>query len=378
MTLLRTASALALGLGLSLAACSPQAATENPPPVSAPAIVVSDASVAADPVSGALRLTWSTSEPAPVTVSVTGDGLSATPALTPLAQGVTATDFTWTPEPGFTGRPYFVITPPAGDAVTVAARVLPLEGGRNFRDLGGYPAADGQTVRWGRLYRSGVMAGLTDADYAYLDSLGIKVVCDLRTSAERANEPTEWRAAPVTTLSFPDPEASDEAALGRVLMDPQVTPEAVKAMMTGFYATILEQQAPAYRDMFDRLAANEVPLAFHCSAGKDRTGVGAALILSALGVPRETIVADYVLSDQLVDYRKAMQLDQEAGKDDPYAFLRQLPPEVVAPLLASDAAYIEATFAQMEAQHGSVEAYLKAELDVTDEDLAALRANLLE
>jgi protein-tyrosine phosphatase len=166
--------------------------------------------------------------------------------------------------------------------------------------------------------------------------------------------------------------------MAAVLTDPAVTPEAVKSMMTGLYSTILVQQAPAYRDMFDRLAAGEVPLAFHCSAGKDRTGVGAALILSALGVPRETIVADYVMSDQLVDYRKAMALDAEPAADDPYAFLRQLPPDVVAPLLASDASYIEAAFAEMEARHGTVEAYLKAELGVTDEELATLRASLLE
>jgi predicted acylesterase/phospholipase RssA len=80
--------------------------------------------------------------------------------------------------------------------VRAATRVLPLEGGRNFRDLGGYETQDGQHVKWGRLFRSGALARLTPSDYDSLSAFGIRVVCDFRSRAERADEPTRWRADP--------------------------------------------------------------------------------------------------------------------------------------------------------------------------------------
>ncbi len=287
-------------------------------------------------------------------------------------------DMTWQ-SPDATRRYYFLARLEDGDTEIAAARVLPLEGGRNFRDLGGYDTADGHTVRWGKIYRSGVMDSLTPADYAYLDSLGIKVVCDLRTAQERASEPTNWQASPVRSLQFPDPASADPGVLAALFSDPGVTAESVRAAVIEFYDDILVEQAPAYTAMFDELATGGAPLAFHCSAGKDRTGIGAALILAALGVPEETIIADYALSEQLVDFRTEFGLDSEApaDADDGYAFLRKLPPELVAPLLRSDPAYIESVLAKAKAEHGSLIGYIKAELDVTEAELAAMRTDLL-
>ncbi|MEL6487632.1 MAG: tyrosine-protein phosphatase, partial [Pseudomonadota bacterium] len=125
------------------------------------------------------------------------------------------------------------------------------------------------------------------------------------------------------------------------------------------------------------------PLAFNCSAGKDRAGTAAALLLSALGVPRETVVYDYALSDDYVDYMAEFMGDEARAKaaaegdESPYAFLMKLPPEMVAPLMESNPIYIETTLDAMEAEHGSVLAYIQAEYDVTDEELASIRAALL-
>ena len=121
-------------------------------------------------------------------------------------------------------------------------------------------------------------------------------------------------------------------------------------------------------------------MVFNCSAGKDRTGVGAALILSALGVPRETVVADYALSEQVVDYAREFELtgEEEVDPDSPYAFLRQLPPELVMPLMRSDPAYIEAVLDGLDAEYGSTLAFIQTELDVDDEELARIRARLLD
>lgn len=260
-----------------------------------------------------------------------------------------------------------------------ARRVLPLEGGRNFRDLGGYATEDGRRVRWGRLYRSGTMAGLTEADYAWLDGLDVEVLLDLRSNEERIEEPTAWAVDQPLYLARSYSGANDSSALREVFASGNVTPETMRDAMAGFYRDLPRAHAPAYRELFDRLAEGETPLVFNCSAGKDRTGVAAALVLSALGVPRETILADYALSDDLVDYAAAFTPEdgQAPAEDSPWAFLRRLPPATVAPLLESDPAYLASALEAIEEEHGSVDAYLRDVLAVDERDLAALRAQLL-
>lgn len=304
-----------------------------------------------------------------------------------IASDVTGGSFEWIAE-GEPQRRYFTIA--AGerteDGVTSAVRLLPLEGGRNFRDLGGYKTEDGRTVKWGHVYRSGVMDGLTDADYDYLSDLGIKVICDFREADERLREPTVWRAGDIDYLTFADPageESPQDNPMFAALMSPDSTPEDVAASFAASYFPMALNEAEGYAEMFDQLAAGEIPLAFNCSAGKDRAGTAAALILTALGVPRETVVYDYSLSDDYVDYMQAFGGDEARAKaaadpENPYAFLMQLPPEKLAPLMASDPRYIEASFAEMETRYGSVLNFIQTELEVTDAELKAIRAALLK
>lgn len=295
-----------------------------------------------------------------------------------IGEDIEGTSLSWTAET-LDQRHYFLIAPEDGEPVRTALRLLPLEGGRNFRDLGGYETEDGRTVKWGKLYRSGVMDELTDTDYDYLADLDIQVICDLRTARERAEEPTDWRAGDIEYLTFPDPDEDDAMSLMAVFQDPDVTPQMVSQRMADSYINIAEDQTPAYREMFDQLAAGEIPLAFNCSAGKDRTGIGAALLLTALGVPRETVVADYALSEIYVDYMKEFAGDgADIPEDSPYAFLAKLPPEVLAPLMRSDPLYIETALDDIEARHGSVMAFLREEVDLTDEELEAIRSELLQ
>lgn len=277
------------------------------------------------------------------------------------------------------GRPYFLLDDGRGEAVRVAERLLPLEGGRNFRDLGGYTTPDGKRVKWGKVFRSGMMADLTDSDYDYLSDLGIKVVCDLREREEREAEPTEWRTEPAASYVTWNYGGTNNQLM-RDLFDGGVpTAEQTRDVMTQFYHEIAYEHGPRYEFMFDQLASGNVPLAFNCSAGKDRAGTGAALILAALGVERQQIVHDYSLSETYVDYiAEFREAAKEAGSDSPYAFLAQLPVEVMAPLMRSDPAYIEATFRVLEENHGSVLAFIQSELNVTDSELAAIRSSLLE
>lgn len=107
---------------------------------------------------------------------------------------------------------------------------------------------------------------------------------------------------------------------------------------------------------------------------------GAAAARKPLSGPGPLIIEGYILSDKLVDYRKEMDLDTEAGasSEDPYAFRRALPAGIVDPLLKSDASYIEAALDEARLRHGSVLGFIKAEYDVSDDEIAALRRHLLE
>ena len=333
----------------------------------------------------AFKLSWQT-EPAgaPVRIEVSSDPDFKSGEGSQVGEFTDLQDIMWAVEDA-AQRNYFMFIPENGKPVKAAARLLPLEGGRNFRDLGGYETSDGRRVKWGRVFRSGVMHELTDADYDYLKQLGIRTVCDYRTAEERTNEPTDWRAGAIDYQFFPDPASSENPAenpMFAALMNPDSTPDDVQAGMAAQYSDIAYEQAPAYTAMFDELAKGNIPLAFNCSAGKDRAGTSAALILTALGVPREQVVHDYSLSDDYVDYMAAF-MNEEARKEaeegnSPYAFLFELPDDKVAPLMASHPEYIEATFADLEAEHGSVMAFIQNELDVTDDELVSIRAQLLE
>lgn len=262
----------------------------------------------------------------------------------------------------------------AADAVTLtpppwAARVLPLEGGRNFRDLGGYLAADGRRVRWGRLYRSGSMAGLTQADCEYLSGLGIKLICDLRTTGEREAMPSAWPGAAGPGYWSRD-YATSFGDLRTLLKAGLPTVTQVREVMQTVYRNLPFEQAPAYRELFKRLAAGELPMVFNCTAGKDRTGIVAALILDVLGVPREVIIEDYALTNELLAGHSLSR-----GKQ---GLLGQLPPEVLHAIAGSDPDYLRTAFAVIEERHGCIEHYLGDVLDVSEQELSAIRVELLE
>jgi protein-tyrosine phosphatase len=188
---------------------------------------------------------------------------------------------------------------------------LRLESAFNLRDFGGYATADGRVVRRGMLYRSGTMALLSDADAAHLRSLGIRAICDFRRGNERTAEPTLWHGAEVDYFCRDYSESS--GLLGEMLKRTDATAEDMREAMLSLYRVIPVDHAASYRAMFAQIANGRVPILINCSAGKDRTGVGAALILAALGVPRETIVADYLLTIGTGFWPSATRSSREHG-----------------------------------------------------------------
>ncbi|MCW1430668.1 tyrosine-protein phosphatase [Novosphingobium sp. JCM 18896] len=247
------------------------------------------------------------------------------------------------------------------------SRALLLQGGQNFRDLGGYRTRDGRTVRWRMLLRSGAMNHLTAADFDYLAKLKLRTVVDLRSTEERQAAPVPWpdKTAPhILTRDY------RQDAMGLEGIDlAKLSGETARARMAAIYPGILEHFNDQYRELFDRLLADDAPLAFNCSAGKDRTGVAAALILTALDVPRETIIEDYLLSNQ------TFRPDLSAAAADPaFAVWRQLPADVSRAFMGVDRSYIEGVFRVIDAHPGGAEGYLRDRLGLDAAALATLRS----
>lgn len=250
-------------------------------------------------------------------------------------------------------------------------RLIPLEASFNLRDFGGYETAGGQRVKLRTLYRSGTMAMLTNDDEARLRELGICGICDFRRQNERMAEPTMWHL-PAGIAYWSRDYAEFSGVLGEVLKDQAMSAGDMRAAMISLYRKIPHDHALSYAAMFRQIAEGSVPLLINCSAGKDRTGIGAALILTVLGVSREDIEHDYLATNTHADWpmlltRRDDTLVARAWRRDP---------ETIAPLLRAEGEYLEAAFDELETEWGGAEGYL-ATIGIDAVTLARVRDELL-
>lgn len=221
-------------------------------------------------------------------------------------------------------------------------RVLALEGATNFRDLGGYLGQGGRAVRWRRLFRSEHLAALTPQDRATLQGVGVTRAYDFRGQAERAAAAYQWPGLASEHLGIEPTVVQrlrESAAAGHAL-----TPELVAQLMKELYRSLVTTQTQPFARLFEALLQVDTPLVFHCTAGKDRTGVAAALILLALGVSREDVARDYLLTNDVFRHTPA-------ARDE-------LPAEAMAVLWRVQSGFLDAALQAIETQHGSVDAFL--------------------
>lgn len=258
-------------------------------------------------------------------------------------------------------------------------RVLPLAGGRNFRDLGGYETNDGRRVRWGQLFRSGVLSYLTAEDHRHLARFGIRLVCDLRTQHERQREPSRWPDSSAGQLAW-DYDPRHTSLRHYIAGESQLSAETMRRCMLTMYQNLPRLLLPQFAALFANLAAGGVPAVFHCSAGKDRTGIAAALVLNLLGVPRATIVADYTLTNECVDLEEHLQRHRGSslGVGDNLALFPTLDRATRRPLIDAAPDYIDAALRSIEAEHGSVAVFIRDALGVAPALAVTIRARLLE
>ena len=265
------------------------------------------------------------------------------------------------------GRVYFHLKPKSGPTRVVSIRRLPLEGAANFRDLGGYRTADGHHIRWGLVYRSGQLSGLTAKDYEYLLSVGLHLICDFRIDTERERSPTRWQDGPSPEIVPMSIDTLTYVPAGATLQE----------RMKLVYNRLPVDAIPQYGEVLHRIIKGDLPTMFHCSGGKDRAGVFSALLLTALGVPFDTVKADYLLTNKyLVPDDK---LEQMAAALQKRLKLETLPDaDTVRRNVGVDPAWLDIAFEGITKTYGSFDRYLHDGLKLSDSDLRSLRSRLLE
>jgi protein-tyrosine phosphatase len=319
---------------------------------------------------GALVVRWEVEPPgAPVDIAV-GTAPDAIDHDHPLHAGVTTGEVRLPLVPG--ERRYVSVAPTGGGAAVVTAeRRVALRGALNVRDLGGYPTSSGRRTSWGRLFRADALHALEPDDVESLTGLGLRVVYDLRRDSERDRSPNVALGGDVRSVVL---AMGGAAAESTELMD-QVMAGEVTSIDEGFmvdvYAELIGTHAADFGTLLAGLAEpGGLPALFHCTAGKDRTGLASAMVLSVLGVERATILDDYELSNR---YRASVRVAQlrpvlaEAGVDV----------ERILPLLTAPRPVLEASLAALDAQHGGVEPYLLGPAGMRAEQLDDLREALL-
>ena len=242
--------------------------------------------------------------------------------------------------------------------------VVPLEGGSNFRDFGGYRTSDGGTVRRGLVFRSAHLGGLTDADRAALGKLGVRTIVDLRGVNEAAETPhlISGLACKVVGAHI-EPQLGEHLRAG--LENGTLTPFVVMGLLTDHYRDYPRRCAPGFRTLFTTLSdGTHRPLVFHCTAGKDRTGFAAALLLTLLGVQWDDVMEDYLRTNDLW-----------TGHIGRYT---ELDIDTRAAIVEARRPYLEAAFAVVRDDFGSPEAFAEKALGLDAAARERLKADLLD
>ena len=246
---------------------------------------------------------------------------------------------------------------------SILPNVLKLQGGSNFRDLGGYATEDGRTVRRGAVFRSAHLGGLTDEDRRALAGVGVRTIVDLRGVAEAAETPHLIEGLACRVVGAHIEPGVGEKIRGAVA-DGTANPHLMMQFLTDHYRDYPRRCAPGFRTLFATLSDGEHrPLVFHCTAGKDRTGFASALLLTLLGVPWETVMDDYLRTNELW-----------TGHIGRYP---ELDIDTRAAIVEARTPYLEAAFEVVRGDFGSPEAFAETALGLDAAARERLKADLL-
>jgi protein-tyrosine phosphatase len=256
-------------------------------------------------------------------------------------------------------------------------RILALEGVANFRDYGDYATAAGSRIHPGRLYRSASHSQATDADLETIDGLGIAVVVDLRRPVERQRAPSRRPAGfkgQVIATEIGADEADDP--WWSFVASSDLSEAAFRDYLIGYYrdAPFDPKHVDVFARYFSALGETEGAVLIHCAAGKDRTGILAALTHHLIGVADDDLVADYLLTNEAIGMDQRIPLMMQAIAE---GVGRQPTPAAARVAMGVEAAYLEGALSAIKAEHGSIDGYLEDALGVDSALRAKVEARLL-
>jgi protein-tyrosine phosphatase len=247
-------------------------------------------------------------------------------------------------------------------------RQVKLEGAINFRDIGGYTTKDGKHVKWGKIYRSAALSKLTDNDLQKLQNLSLACVADFRGPYEVKAAPDRL---PAGTMLISLPAGSEKIGDSNY-MKTWTQQLRNDSSLIKFYSTLGPFKA-RYKPLFDQLLTlnKDSALLFHCTAGKDRTGIAAALVLYALGVDEKTIMQDYLATN----YYRAIENERAiTGMIKGYG----IDEKTARNMMAAREDYLQATFTSIKNQYGTIDIYLEKEMGLNKERMKRLRELYLD
>jgi protein-tyrosine phosphatase len=254
------------------------------------------------------------------------------------------------------------------------SRVVALDGGVNFRDLGGYVNNGGQRVKWRKILRCGHLANLSEKDLDTLERIGVNKIHDFRRNEEQSQSPSQAiRAEFIDDYQI---SIGDISRFWEFLFEGALTPDSSHDLVVNSYRSCIDVVIPAFSRFMRHIVdnANHTSV-FHCSAGKDRTGMAAALILAALDVPRQTIVEDYLLTQQHYDSSRLIEIIEGHLRD---AKVDNWDREWLTPYVSVHEDNIVAFLDAIDDRYGSMNHYLKGGLGLSQDDLDSLQKQLLE
>lgn len=246
--------------------------------------------------------------------------------------------------------------------------VIPFEGIRNFRDMGGYETTDGRKVKHGLFFRSAALAGITDNDREFFETLGIKYIFDYRSNSEASSKPNPGFDGIIYERfpAIPEEKHAPVRSMEDLARDELVKQLNERELNQLYQSLVLNN--PSYKRLMEVIQEpDNLAIVHHCAVGKDRTGVGAALILLALDVPRETVIKDYLLSNEHLKILVGTVRDKITGK------LTKEEIAMVDAMMAAKREYLEGAFKTIEETYADFDTFFEEEFGLTPRRRAKLK-----
>jgi len=272
----------------------------------------------------------------------------------------------------FSYRYFFGFKNKDGDKFIASERLIPMENASNFRDLGGIPTTDGRVVKWGKIYRSGKLSKLSKKDLNYFNTLGINTIVDFRDDTEVVKDKTRFPTnREVNRIRTPigDRSGNMQAELRKQIKSANQDDFDSEKFVADVMRQFIDSFAYQYQPFLEIVAESKnAPVLYHCSAGKDRTGLGTALILGMLGVEKDVIFGDFMMSN----YYRNKDINKTLRKTSLIAKQR-----ITQPLVEVKESYIITAFDAIDKKYGSMEAFFKNEYGFDDGKIEAFRNEFL-